>query len=329
MTTPTPPKKHVLFIKFILTIYAIVLVMISVSNIGIFTPNWPLELFASYARHLLILSPIIGLLFLFFWRARLLFFVVVAATAFWPLATFNKYENPTHAPCQRENCLSLISVNLRGRPAALNRFIKSVRLSDYNIIGVYEIPEALSEYELRDLFPDFPHIFLVSQTLDGKILGSVMAIISKHELTNTAIIPTKIPGERFLPRAFISAEIEMSPGHKIQVFAGHPRLPLSKESMRQRDNLLGQLNGKINDTQNFIIMGDFNLTPWTPVFRRLPGKRAGDPRHIYTWDAERPWLGIPIDHILVGSNIEVIEARVLAGIGSDHRPIMATIAFKE
>lgn len=209
----------------------------------------------------------------------------------------------------------------------LSRFAKSVSLRDYDVIGVYEIPDTTSENELRNLFPNFPHISMVSKTPDGQALGSIMAIMSRRTLVNTAVFPTQVPGSKFTPRAFISAELEIAAGNKVRVFAIHPRLPLSKASMHHRDSLLGQLKDTIGESQNFIIMGDFNLTPWTPAFRNLPGKRAGDPRLTYTWDTERPWLGIPIDHILIGNDFEVVEANVLPAIGSDHSPITATLTM--
>jgi endonuclease/exonuclease/phosphatase family metal-dependent hydrolase len=71
-----------------------------------------------------------------------------------------------------------------------------------------------------------------------------------------------------------------------------------------------------------IVTGDCNL--WGPgVTTFLPGwKRTVRGR---TWPARRPHS--QIDHILVrpGDGIELIEGEVLPSVGSDHRPVRATL----
>ncbi len=318
-----------LFIKFILAGFVGVLLLVSIGNIGVFfTPNWPFELFISYARHLLILSPIVGLLFLIFWRDRTLFFLVVMAAAFWPLAISSKYQKPTHKSCDQTACIRILSGNLRGRVKALENLAEIARQTDFDVVGIYELPYGITDADLHILFPQYKDIYKVTHAPDGRALGSIMAIVSKHKLRQKTITATTSSGGMFAPRAFISAELETQADSSTRIYAVHPRLPLSKLSQRQRDELLHSLKTNIGTADNFIVMGDFNLTPWTPAFRELPGTRAGAPRLTYTWDAQRPWLGIPIDHILIGSDYEVVEADVLPDIGSDHRPIIAVVAVK-
>ena len=71
-----------------------------------------------------------------------------------------------------------------------------------------------------------------------------------------------------------------------------------------------------------VVMGDMNM--WGPVVAGvLPGwRRAVRGR---TWPAHRPHS--QIDHILVPPCVDVLEAEVLADVGSDHRPVRAVIAF--
>jgi endonuclease/exonuclease/phosphatase (EEP) superfamily protein YafD len=46
-----------------------------------------------------------------------------------------------------------------------------------------------------------------------------------------------------------------------------------------------------------------------------------------TWPAGRPHS--QIDHILVRPGTEVVEAEVLPAVGSDHRPVRATLRVGE
>ena len=71
-----------------------------------------------------------------------------------------------------------------------------------------------------------------------------------------------------------------------------------------------------------VILGDMNM--WGPVLTGvLPGwRRAVVGR---TWPSRRPHS--QIDHILVTSSVAVLGGEVLPPVGSDHRPVRATISF--
>jgi endonuclease/exonuclease/phosphatase (EEP) superfamily protein YafD len=81
-----------------------------------------------------------------------------------------------------------------------------------------------------------------------------------------------------------------------------------------------------------IVVGDLNCTPWSPVFADLLD--AGGLRDsargrglVSTWNSRFPLLGLPIDHVLVGSGLVVHARRVGPDIGSDHFPVVADLAF--
>jgi endonuclease/exonuclease/phosphatase family metal-dependent hydrolase len=72
-----------------------------------------------------------------------------------------------------------------------------------------------------------------------------------------------------------------------------------------------------------VIVGDFNL--WGPaVVAMLPGwRRAVRGR---TWPAHRPHS--QIDHVLVRDDVAVVNGTVLGEVGSDHRPLRATLRLR-
>lgn len=73
-----------------------------------------------------------------------------------------------------------------------------------------------------------------------------------------------------------------------------------------------------------ILVGDFNVTPYSPHFRALErdsglssNLRARWP--VGTWPSWLPaWAAISIDHLLVSPQIQVLERRVGPSFGSDH-----------
>ena len=51
---------------------------------------------------------------------------------------------------------------------------------------------------------------------------------------------------------------------------------------------------------------------------------------IHTWPAFLPMPArIPIDHVMTGSGLRVVERTVGPDLGSDHRPVIATIGWDD
>jgi len=85
-----------------------------------------------------------------------------------------------------------------------------------------------------------------------------------------------------------------------------------------------------------ILVGDLNVTPFSPAFSRLlaagglvdaaiaPSERPHVP--VATWGL-RPELlpGLAIDHVLLGPGLDVVELRTGGPIGSDHLPLILDV----
>ena len=82
----------------------------------------------------------------------------------------------------------------------------------------------------------------------------------------------------------------------------------------------------------WLVAGDLNVTPWSTAFGRMA--RTGSladvslGRGIHpTWFSRFPFMGLPIDHVLVNPGFRAAEVEVLPSIGSDHFPLLASLAF--
>jgi endonuclease/exonuclease/phosphatase (EEP) superfamily protein YafD len=82
----------------------------------------------------------------------------------------------------------------------------------------------------------------------------------------------------------------------------------------------------------FVIIGDLNITMWSPYFAKL--KADGNLRDARTgfgvlpsWSPLEGLPLIPIDHCLVSPDVSVRNLRTGANIGSDHRPLIVELAF--
>jgi endonuclease/exonuclease/phosphatase (EEP) superfamily protein YafD len=114
----------------------------------------------------------------------------------------------------------------------------------------------------------------------------------------------------------------------------HTDRPLGLSLARSRNTQLDELASLIAQQaeRRVIVMGDFNLTPWSPYFRRfLDGARLSDSaigRGVApTWFSRLLPFGLPIDQVLLGPDVAVVGRHVGADVGSDHLPVIADLAF--
>jgi endonuclease/exonuclease/phosphatase (EEP) superfamily protein YafD len=114
----------------------------------------------------------------------------------------------------------------------------------------------------------------------------------------------------------------------------HLHWPMTPGEARIRNRQLTRVAAIANATSGpLVVAGDFNVTPWSPHFRRVLatsglrdcalGQGLGA-----SWPAPATWLGIRIDHCLASAHWRVLDARVGPHLGSDHRPIIVELALE-
>lgn len=82
-----------------------------------------------------------------------------------------------------------------------------------------------------------------------------------------------------------------------------------------------------------LLVGDFNITPWSPVYRKLtgvPGLTAC--RRGFglkpTWISPLPFVQLPIDHVFVTRGLRPVTFQTLPSGDSDHRPVVVEVGFE-
>lgn len=140
---------------------------------------------------------------------------------------------------------------------------------------------------------------------------------------------SKIPGATH-PRTATTVEVRPPDGPDIEITCLH----LDQRSASRRTRSTAQLLNWVSSTGPRIIMGDFNAVAGSECLRVLSnaGFRSVVPTsahgtfHAFTGTAQRA----PIDHILVSSELDVVdgsvvERRDLDPLPSDHWPVAATL----
>ena len=216
----------------------------------------------------------------------------------------------------------VVSANVKTTNRQFDRFTQFVRKTEPDLLLVLETDDDWIT-ALEALEPDLPHAIVAPRQDNFGI-----ALFSRQPFDEARVVEL---GESHVPT--IVARLTRD-GRPITDVGTHPLPParsaLAAERNRQLDAVAEFANGLPGEV---ILMGDLNLSPWSPCFGDLLREsRLADSRVGFgiqpTWPAGFPLMLTPIDHLLVSEGLTVLDREVGSEIGSDHLPVVATIAVR-
>jgi endonuclease/exonuclease/phosphatase (EEP) superfamily protein YafD len=130
----------------------------------------------------------------------------------------------------------------------------------------------------------------------------------------------------------IQATLVAPQGRLLRLFGVHTSWPMAPPSAARRNEQFELLARYARATTGLplVVVGDLNVTPFSPHFRRLLAdgrlRSAADGfGWVPTWPSFLLPAGIQIDHALVNAAVTVKSFRSGAADGSDHRPIIVDL----
>ena len=240
-----------------------------------------------------------------------------------PFVTFSKSVSPSQSACDASECLTVITANIFGRPEAMLNLLKLAADEEADVVAVNEAINLVRYPRYISAFDAYEHLIHAASGNMGRYMGEALTLATNIPLASQDRVLPNETGRR----AYIVADLDGA-WAGTRLVATHAMTPVSPRGLRTRNTLLAVASEAATESDSFILMGDFNLAPWTPTFRDLPGKRAGDPRISRTWPVPFGPFGIPIDHIRMSDDLELVETRVLEPIGSDHYPVLVRFRRK-
>jgi endonuclease/exonuclease/phosphatase (EEP) superfamily protein YafD len=127
------------------------------------------------------------------------------------------------------------------------------------------------------------------------------------------------------------ALLDLGEGRRATVVAVHAPYPLGTQVAALRHRYLRHLAASLAAVEGpLILLGDFNVTPWSPDYRDLvaeAGLASASGGHIATWPVWSPLLRIPIDHVFIRGPWSRLRAARGPDLGSDHYPILADLCL--
>jgi endonuclease/exonuclease/phosphatase (EEP) superfamily protein YafD len=137
-----------------------------------------------------------------------------------------------------------------------------------------------------------------------------------------------------------AVRLELPPrfgGGAVDVLGVHLTRPDSRSAARRQLAQIAALSEVL--APSVLVAGDFNATPWSglrAIDEVMPARRRT--RTMFTWPTparaftrlrlRAPAALAPIDHIYASDDWQVVEVRRGPDIGSDHYPIIATLALQ-
>ena len=220
-----------------------------------------------------------------------------------------------------EKQLTVITANalaINRQPEMLTKYLAE---ENPDIIALQEYTFHLQD-KMGHILPLYPYRKLIpSKGYFG------IALLSKYPLKDTQV-------ENYLP---VSAPVIrgtiIKDEKEVEIVVVHTTPPQDRQQIIWRDLMLSRMaKDRKTWSENLIILGDLNITSFSPVFKDfLTQTELRDSRNGLgiqaSWPEQLGGLGITLDHVLISENIVVLARETGPFTGSDHLPVKIQITF--
>ncbi len=200
-----------------------------------------------------------------------------------------------------------------------------LRSADCDLVALQEVSESQGSVLERELADSYPHRVIHAKGVAGK------ALLSKHPIADHE--------EMLLPcgRPHLRADVEV-PGRTLQIIIAH--VPLENAAF----SFVGPAASEIDllakralASSPSLLVGDFNKTPFSLLYRRLRRHGLRDAFQEvgsgfgFTFPVFGRYLGLPlpplvrIDYVWHTPDLRAIRCRTAPDGGSDHLPLQAEL----
>ena len=232
------------------------------------------------------------------------------------------WSAPHDEPPTKGEPLRIVSANIHWTNREFDRVLAFVRETRPDVLLVVECTPAW-EQALDPLRAELPHIVAVPRDDPFGI-----ALFSRLPFETTELLEAAGTG-------FPSIVARLRRGDQTLTVVGtHPPPPISAAASAARNSQLADLASLARRTEGeVLLLGDLNVSPWSPHFQDLLNAGGlADTRRGFgayaTWPVHRPPMLTPIDHVLISDGLIALDRSVGPNVGSDHYPVVATVAFR-
>ncbi len=228
-------------------------------------------------------------------------------------SVIDKYQYGNEYDTLPKESLKIASINLLSSNHDYNSVRHYIEQSDPDLLVLLEYTPQWDLNLSRDFLDVFPY-----QLEEIRTHNFGIALWSKHAFESHQVL-------NFTEWDFpmIEAKIALVNGY-LTVASIHLENPVGRDNMKLRNHQVDQLISRYQDYENFILIGDYNMTPYSHDYTRLRDElQLKETRCSIspTFPVYFMPLRLPIDHCLVSQSIEHNCLKLGPDIGSDHFPI--------
>ena len=229
--------------------------------------------------------------------------------------------------------IRILSMNLSHTNSSYKKAILLIRKTQPSVLVLQELSNSW-ENGLGEALVQFPYSVKIPENTMPDGVDSMLPnfLIPKEKLfiglySHLSFERIMIDRPDDFPVSYIRGSFKFKE-NIFTLFGVHLTSPVGKYRTDLRNKQLASLAEEIQkNNQPTVVVGDFNMTPWSPYFEEFIQKaRLRDTRKgigVYpTWLAQFPPLAIPIDHGLTSNGIKFGSFSLGSSFGSDHLPII-------
>ena len=233
---------------------------------------------------------------------------------------------PTHAMSDTNDpALRLVMLNVLRTNEEIQDTLKEVVDENADFVFLMEVAPAWSS-QLEDLKDRYPY-----QTLLCRKDYTGVAFLSMHPWNSLEVVDTSDANP---PLEFIFPRLGNQPAG-FRLIATHPLPPFGSHLTSSRDRQLSTLAKRCRVNLASLLIGDFNLTPWSPRFHQV--LKVGKLRDVSLGCGISPTLaplptvmgGLKVDHVLADSRVTIEDFRLGSSAHSDHKRVIVDFRIRE
>ena len=214
--------------------------------------------------------------------------------------------------------LKIAQYNLNVMNYDFKRVVRSVNQNSPDVISFQEVTHYWQKH-LRANLRDYQFICQAINSPFG------ICVASKLEIKESKVVYFNHPR---IPSIEFKTNIQ---GAEITFLSTHPKPPFNQQFFNSRNHHFEQIIENYQRQENLILIGDLNITQWSPIYSNLEHKINNKNTHSpfdMTWHTGLPIKLFQLDHILIDKGFKIKNSKVLDDIGSDHLPIYAEIQVR-
>jgi len=208
--------------------------------------------------------------------------------------------------------LVVMTANVLTSNRKQDAILKQIESADADVFAILELGAPLRNRLEAELAETYPHRTSVPQ--DGGNFG--IGLYSRYPMSDVDSFSTNFDDIKS-----IAATVETDSA-SFRIIATHPLPPIGKSGFQSRNEHMRILGERVSNFRRemkmpVVVMGDLNLTPWSPLFGDFETQSGlkqatGGNEIVPTWYA-KPFFpfGLVLDHVLLSADYRLKAGRFI------------------